>query len=181
MRAVLSVAVAALVACAIVPYYTNQFLTSEASTAALPAHPASLVKPGSLVKPARPDVSSSRSVVIAPGSGGHFRVAGRVDGRRVNFMVDTGASVIALTQRDAASLGIHPAERDYVAMVKTANGAMRVAPVELAMVEINDLEVHNVAAVILPPGVLNENLLGLSSLSRLRRFEYTDGKLVLEQ
>jgi aspartyl protease family protein len=176
MRAVLSVAVAALAASAIVPYYANQFLTSEASTAAVAAHPASLVKPQ-----ARPDVSSSRSVVIAPGSGGHFRVAGRIDGRRVNFMVDTGASVIALTQRDAASLGIHPAERDYVAMVKTANGAMRVAPVELGMVEIDDLEVHNVAAVVLPPGVLNENLLGLSFLSRLRRFEYTDGKLVLEQ
>jgi aspartyl protease family protein len=176
MRAVLSVAIAALAACAIVPYYANQFLTSEASTAALAARPAVLVNPQ-----ARPDISSSRSVVIAPGSGGHFRVAGRIDGRRVNFMVDTGASVIALTQRDAATLGIRPAEHDYVAMVKTANGAMRVAPVELGTVEIDDLEVHNVAAVVLPPGVLNENLLGLSFLSRLRRFEYTNGKLVLEQ
>jgi aspartyl protease family protein len=174
MRVVLSVAVASLVACAIVPYYTNQFLTSEASTSALAAHPAVSGKP-------QANVSASRSVIIAPGSGGHFRVAGRIDGRRVNFMVDTGASVIALTQRDAATLGIRPAERDYVAMVKTANGAMRVAPVELGMVEIDDLEVHNVAAVVLPPGVLNENLLGLSFLSRLRRFEYTDGKLVLEQ
>jgi aspartyl protease family protein len=175
MRAVLSVAVAALVACAIVPYYTNQILTSEASTAAA-AHRSVPAGP-----PVKPDVSASRSVIIAPGSGGHFRVSGRIDGRRVNFMVDTGASVIALTARDAATLGIHPAERDYVAMVRTANGAMRVAPVELGMVEIDDLEVHNVAAVVLPPGVLNENLLGLSFLSRLRRFEYTDGKLVLEQ
>jgi aspartyl protease family protein len=176
MRAVLSVAVAALAACAIVPYYANQFLTSEASTAALAAHRSVPARPQ-----VKPDVSASRSVIIAPGSGGHFRVAGRIDGRRVNFMVDTGASVIALTARDAATLGIHPVERDYVAMVKTANGAMRVAPVELGMVEIDDLEVHNVAAVVLPPGVLNENLLGLSFLSRLRRFEYTDGKLVLEQ
>jgi len=55
------------------------------------------------------------------------------------------------------------------------------APVELDMVEIDDLEVHNVAAVVLPPDVLNESLLGLSFLSRLRRFEYADGKLVLEQ
>jgi aspartyl protease family protein len=176
MRTVLSIAVAALVACAIVPYYTNQILTSEGSTAALAAHRS---------VPASPElksaVSSSRSVIIAPGSGGHFRVAGRIDGRRVNFMVDTGASVIALTARDAATLGIHPVERDYAAMVRTANGAMRVAPVELGMVEIDDLEVHNVAAVVLPPGVLSESLLGLSFLSRLRRFEYADGKLVLEQ
>jgi aspartyl protease family protein len=41
--------------------------------------------------------------------------------------------------------------------------------------------VHNVSAVVLPAGVAAENLLGLSFLSRLRRFEYADGKLVLEQ
>jgi aspartyl protease family protein len=56
-----------------------------------------------------------------------------------------------------------------------------VAPVALDTLEIEDLEVHNVAAVVLPPGVANENLLGLSFLRRLRRFEYADGKLVLEQ
>jgi aspartyl protease family protein len=179
MRTVLSIAVAALVACAIVPYYTNQILTSEASTAA-GAHRSVPARP-EVRSQLKPDISASRSVIIAPGNGGHFRVAGRIDGRRVNFMVDTGASVIALTARDAATLGIHPVERDYAAMVRTANGAMRVAPVELGMVEIDDLEVHNVAAVVLPPGVLNESLLGLSFLSRLRRFEYADGKLVLEQ
>ena len=75
-------------------------------------------------------------------------------------MVDTGTSVIALKPEDA---GIRPAERDYAAMV-TANGAIRVAPVELDTVEIEDLEVHNVAAVVLPPGVADENLLGLSFL-----------------
>ena len=66
-------------------------------------------------------------------------------------------------------------------MVKTANGTVRAAPVELNMVEIDDLMVHNVAAMVLPDGALSDNLLGLSFLSRLRRFEYADGKLVLEQ
>jgi aspartyl protease family protein len=120
-------------------------------------------------------------VVIPPSRNGHFRVSGRVDGRHVDFMVDTGASVIALKSEDAAMLGIHPVQRDYAGMVRTANGAIRVAPVELDTVEIEDLEVHNVAAVVLPPGATNENLLGLSFLRRLRRFEYADGKLVLEQ
>jgi aspartyl protease family protein len=119
--------------------------------------------------------------VIAPSRGGHFRVSGRVDGRRIDFMVDTGATVIALKPEDAAMLGIHPVERDYGAMVKTANGAIRVAPVQLESVEIEDLEVHNVAAIVMPAGVSPENLLGLSFLRRLRRFEYADGKLVLEQ
>ena len=96
-------------------------------------------------------------------------------------MVDTGASMIALTERDAATLGIHPAESEYVATVQTANGTVRAAPVELDMVEIDDIVVHDVAAMVLPDGALPDNLLGLSFLSRLRRFEYADGKLVLEQ
>ena len=89
--------------------------------------------------------------------------------------------MIALKPEDAAMLGIHPVPSDYVPMVKTANGAIRVAPVELDTVEIEDLEVHNVAAIVLPAGVAPENLLGLSFLRRLRRLEYADGKLVLEQ
>jgi aspartyl protease family protein len=96
-------------------------------------------------------------------------------------MVDTGASVIALTARDAAMLGIHPADSEYVAMVRTANGTVRAAPVELDMVEIDDIVLHNVSAIVLPEGALSDDLLGLSFLQRLHRFEYADGKLVLEQ
>jgi len=97
------------------------------------------------------------------------------------ILVDTGASVIALKSEDAAALGIRPVGRDYMGMVGTANGTVRVAPVELGTVEVDDLEVHNVAAVVMPSGALGENLLGLSFLRRLRRFEFADGKLVLEQ
>jgi aspartyl protease family protein len=78
-------------------------------------------------------------------------------------------------------LGIHPAERDYVAMVKTANGTVHAAPVTLDMVEIDDIVVRDVAAMVLPDNALSDNLLGLSFLQRLHRFEYSDGKLVLEQ
>jgi aspartyl protease family protein len=96
-------------------------------------------------------------------------------------MVDTGASVIALTASDAARLGIHPAQRDFTAEVRTANGSVRAAPARLDRVEIGDLTVRDVGAVVLPDGALSDNLLGLSFLSRLRRFEYSNGRLVLEQ
>ncbi len=173
MRAVIPVAIVSLVACVFVPRYAAQMMsTPRAANAVVTAHSNNAAQSNS---------AASRSVVIAPSRGGHFRVAGRVDGRRIDFMVDTGASVIALKAEDAAILGIRPIERDYAAMVRTANGAVRVAPVELDTVEIEDLEVHNVAAVVLPPGAVNESLLGLSFLRRLRRFEYADGKLVLEQ
>ena len=178
MRAVIAVAIVSLIACAFVPRYAAQMMPApNAATSAAIA--VAVAHPGHA--PAQSSIAAARSVVIAPSRGGHFRVTGRVDGRRIDFMVDTGASVIALKPEDAAILGIRPAERDYSAMVRTANGAIRVMPVELDTVEIEDLEVRNVAAVVLPAGVANENLLGLSFLRRLRRFEYADGKLVLEQ
>jgi aspartyl protease family protein len=58
---------------------------------------------------------------------------------------------------------------------------VRAAPTQLDTVEVGDLLVRDVAAVVLPDEALSDNLLGLSFLSRLRRFEYSDGKLVLEQ
>ena len=171
MRSVIIVAAFALAASVIVPRYAAQLGAGHPAPTMMAARPEATVSP----------TSDSRSVVISPGRNGHFQVEGRVDGRRMNFMVDTGASVIALTERDAAALGIHPAEHDYVAAVRTANGTVRAAPVELNMVEIDDLVVRNVAAMVLPDGALSDNLLGLSFLSRLHRFEYSDGKLVLEQ
>jgi aspartyl protease family protein len=171
MRVVIPIAIVSLVACALVPRYAAQMLSPPSAAVAVAPHP----------EPAAAQSNSLRSVVIAPSRGGHFRVTGRVDGRRIDFMVDTGATVIALKPEDAAMLGVRPIASDYVAAVKTANGVIRVAPVELDTVEIEDLEVHHVAAMVLPPGVSQENLLGLSFLRRLRRFEYADGKLVLEQ
>jgi aspartyl protease family protein len=174
MRFVITVAGLALAASIIVPKYATQLHGAASAPNTAPrlmaAQPA-----------AAPAVSDSRSVVIPPSGNGHFQVEGRIDGRRLSFMVDTGASVIALTERDAAMLGIHPTAQDYRALVKTANGTVRAAPVELNMVEIDDLVVRNVAAMVLPDGALSDNLLGLSFLQRLRRFEYADGKLVLEQ
>jgi aspartyl protease family protein len=138
MRAVIPVAIVSLVACALVPRYAAQMMpTPSAATAVAAAHPDTAA--------AQSSIAASRSVTIAPSRGGHFRVTGRVDGRRIDFMVDTGASVIALKPEDAAMLGIRR------------------------------------PAMVPPAGVAPENLLGLSFLRRLRRFEYADGKLVLEQ
>ncbi len=125
--------------------------------------------------------SYSSSVTVPPDARGHFVVEARVDGRHMGFMLDTGASVVALRARDAAGLGIHPVARDFTIEVKTANGSTRAAPVQLGMVEVGGLNVRNVAALVSPDEALSENLLGLSFLSRLRRFEYSNGKMVLEQ
>jgi aspartyl protease family protein len=122
-----------------------------------------------------------RSLNIPRDARGHFQTEGRIDGQRIVFMVDTGASVIALNESSAARFGLRPAPGDYKATVTTANGVIKAAPTRLAMVDIGGLVVRDVAAMVLPDEALSENLLGLSFLSRLKRFEYANGKMVLEQ
>lgn len=131
---------------------------------------------------ASPPSSSAgrRSVTISRDRRGHFAVEGRVDGRRLDFMVDTGASVIALTASDAKRLGIFPSFNDYKVRVNTANGTVKAAPVTLGSVDVGGLVVRDVRALVMPENALGENLLGLAYLTRLKRFEFAGGKLVLE-
>jgi len=122
----------------------------------------------------------NRSVVIPADSRGHFQADARIDGQHVAFVVDTGASVIALTETDAGRLGVHPRPSDYQATVTTANGKVKAAPVRLASVDVGGLVVRDVAAMVLPDEALSQNLLGMSYLSRLKRFELANGRMVLQ-
>src|SRR5215216_2470329 len=122
-----------------------------------------------------------RSISIPRDARGHFQTEGRIDGQRIDFMVDTGASVVALNEKSAARFGLRPSRSDYNATVTTANGTIKAARTRLAMVELGGLVVRDVEAMVLPDEALSENLLGLSFLSKLRRFEYANGKMVLEQ
>lgn len=170
MRSVITFAAIAIVAGMIVPHYAAQMGNArpvpEAAVNAAPAQPPS---------------SDPSSVEVEPDAMGHFHVEGEVDGRRLSFIIDTGASVIALTANDAEWLGIHPTPSDYTVVLSTANGTVRAAPARLGMVEVGNLVVRDVRAVVLPDGALSENLLGMSFLSQLHHYEYTDGKMVLEQ
>jgi aspartyl protease family protein len=167
MRNFVLFAVLALVVGALVPGFIDK-------TGGMPAAP----------KAANPEPaasSSGRNLMVRRDKRGHFQVEGRVDGRRMDFLVDTGATVIAIPAREAARIGIRPSRHDYTAKMKTANGTVPAAPTRLSMVEVGGIMVRDVQAVVMPDEALGENLLGMSFLSRLRRFEVADGKLVLEQ
>jgi aspartyl protease family protein len=122
-----------------------------------------------------------RTLSIPRDTRGHFTTEGRIDGQRIGFMVDTGASVIALNETSAARFGLRPSRSDYTAAVATANGTIKAARTRLPMVDIGGLVVRDVDAMVLPDEALSENLLGLSFLSKLKRFEYANGTMVLEQ
>ena len=122
-----------------------------------------------------------RSLAIPRDARGHFATDGRIDGQRIAFMIDTGASVVALNESSAARFGLRPTLGDYRATVTTANGSVKAAPTRLAMIDIGGVVVRDVDALVLPDEALSENLLGLSFLSKLKRFEYANGKMILEQ
>jgi aspartyl protease family protein len=167
MRQIILIAAVALILAGTVPRY---FGTTNTTMSAV-ANEGSAGQPSS---------ESRGGVTIQKGYNGHFQVEAVVDGRHIDFMVDTGATTVALRESDAARLGIHPTERDYSMRSATANGIVRVAPVSLDRVEVGDITVHNVAAVIIPDQALNQNLLGMSFLSRLR-WQQDNGRLVLDQ
>src|SRR5579885_3447651 len=151
MRSFIIIAAFALAAAVVVP---RQMMRVHYSAPVMAAHSAAPT----------PASSDGRSVTVAPDARGHFQVEGRVDNRFMEFMVDTGASAVALTARDAAAVGLHPAESEFTIMVRTANGVVR-----------------DVRAMVLPEHALSDNLLGLSFLSRLTSFRYSNGRMVLEQ
>ena len=118
---------------------------------------------------------------LSSGRDGHFRANARVNGRYLDFVVDTGASVVVLRESDAAQAGLHPMPRDYTAVVSTANGRTKAAPAKLERIEVGDITVFDVPALVMPDESLSTNLLGTSFLSRLHRYQYADGRLLLEQ
>jgi aspartyl protease family protein len=121
------------------------------------------------------------SITIPSDARGYFMTDSHLDGQSVGFMVDTGASVVVFNEKSAALFGLRPTVADYNAAVSTANGMVNGARVRLARLDIGGIVVHDIDAIVLPDAFLKENLLGLSFLSKLKRFEFSRGKLVLEQ
>ena len=129
----------------------------------------------------RQPATSGRSLMLESDRQGHFKVEARIDGRHIDFMVDTGASLVIMRESDAAQIGIRPRPSDYSATVSTANGKIKAAPATLDRIEVGGITVYDVLALVLPDEALWQNLLGVSFLSRLKRYEYANGRLVLEQ
>lgn len=105
-------------------------------------------------------------IVLNMGSGGHFSSAGSINGRPVQFMVDTGASVVALSQSEAERIGLRYRDAPR-GLVQTANGPVPVHSVRLGNLRIGDVQVYDVDAVVVP-AQMPMVLLGNSFLSRFQ-------------
>jgi aspartyl protease family protein len=170
MRQILFFAIAAMVLAGVMP----RVMSHVGQDQTIEAQPAKRAEPAQ-------QTQTGRTVTVRGDRRGQYQVEGSVDGRRMDFIVDTGASVVALRERDAARLGIHPIPRDYTATVSTANGTTKAAIVQLPSLDVGGIRIFGVRAMVLPDQALSENLLGMSFLSRVRRFEMANGRLVMEQ
>jgi aspartyl protease family protein len=105
-------------------------------------------------------------IVLSAGTGGHFFTPGSINGKAVEFVVDTGATYISMGAAEAARLGIDYSKGQR-GMSNTANGQVVVYRVALASVRVGDVQVYNVEAVVaqLP---MPQVLLGNSFLTRFQ-------------
>jgi len=118
---------------------------------------------------------------IAADSRGHFIFTGRVNGRSLSMLADTGATLVALRASDARAAGLIVLPGDYTAKVSTAGGVAGAARVHLQEIEVGDIRVTDVDALVLSDDQLATNLLGMSFLGRLKAFAIENGRLVLSQ
>ena len=122
---------------------------------------------------------AAETASIATAADGHFWAEGQVNGARVRFLVDTGASSIALNPLDAPRLGLEPATLVYDTPLHTANGDSLAARIKLSSVSVAGARMADVDAVVVGRG-LATSLLGMSYLGRLSRFAATPNTLILQ-
>jgi len=126
---------------------------------------------------ANPNPAMSNTLTYHADQRGHVVLEGAVNGATVRFLVDTGATFVALTVADAAAAGIGRGSLNFNATMNTANGKAHAALVKLREVRIGQLSINDVN------GVVQENLpyslLGMSFLKRVDSWEMRDGILTL--
>jgi aspartyl protease family protein len=109
---------------------------------------------------------------------GHYYVTVSVNGEPIDFVIDTGATDVVLSQADATKAGLDPANLAYLGTALTANGQVRTAAVRLETVALSGIEDRNVRAVV-NQGQMDGSLLGMGYLGLYDRIEISGGTLIL--
>ncbi len=131
---------------------------------------------------------ASRQAVIGPAGqlviprawDGHYYVTARVSGVPVRFVVDTGATNVVLSQRDARRVGIDPRQLVYMGRAQTANGMVRTARVTLHDVMLGRFTVPRVTANV-NEGRMGTSLMGMSFLQDFGKIEITRNRMTLSR
>jgi aspartyl protease family protein len=123
---------------------------------------------------------ASNEITVPRSRDGHYYLTLDLNGAPTDFIVDTGATDMVLTQADAAAAGLDPAQLTYFGRAMTANGEVRTAPVRLDSVVIGPHEDRDVAAVV-NDGQMAQSLLGMGYLQRWGKIEISGGEMKLSR
>jgi aspartyl protease family protein len=118
-------------------------------------------------------------VQISRGQGGEFTLRAKVNGVTTPMVVDTGATLVVLTQETARAAGLPLEFLNYNVDLETAGGHTKAARLTLDRLAIGNLVERSVPALIVPHGQMKTNLLGMSFLDRLESWEVRPDRLVL--
>lgn len=126
-----------------------------------------------------PVETAPRELVVTAADGGGFYVMGRVNGKVVRFLVDTGASETVLSPADAERIGLNLAAMTFDREAETANGIGHGAAVMVDSVAVGSIEVSDMP-VLVNRAPMGQSLLGMTFLHRLESFQVKDGRLYLK-
>ncbi|MEM9053958.1 MAG: TIGR02281 family clan AA aspartic protease [Pseudomonadota bacterium] len=161
-----------------ISFYINPKLEQQATQTETTPSLATLA----LEKPADQPVSQARrTATISQRPDGHYWARALVNNKAsVQFMVDTGASVVALTAEDARKMGFQPDKLDYIWEIRTAGGKTMGASVVIDSIKINQVHIRNVDAMVLRTD-LEQSLLGMSFLRELYSYEFRGNRMIIRQ
>lgn len=124
--------------------------------------------------------SQDGAIIIPKEIDGHFHLTVTINDRPIEFLVDTGASDIVLTRKDAARVGFDPNRLDYWGMANTANGTVRLATIRLETVRLGEFIDKNIRASV-NKAPMEKSLLGMRYLSKFRAIEISNDQMILKR
>lgn len=183
-KAVFSFAVVAAGVALVAPQVAPRVIPAPPARQTAPAPPAAPSPPArpSPAAPQAPAPAGAGGVVeLRASANGHYYADVVIDGVRISAMVDTGATGVLLSAKDAERLGLFPKETDYTARTNTANGVAAVAPKLFREIRLGSIVVRDVRGAISRPGGVWRSLLGMSFLGKLSEVRAASGRLTLRQ
>ena len=124
--------------------------------------------------------SQDGAIIIPKKIDGHFHLTLTINDRPIDFLVDTGASDIVLTRKDAARVGFDPNRLDYWGMANTANGTVRLATIRLETVRLGEFIDKNIRASV-NKAPMEKSLLGMRYLSKFSAIEISNDQMILKR
>jgi len=130
------------------------------------------------LRPSQGTFTATGQVEVPRANDGHYYLTLKINGKPVEFLIDTGASDMVLTHADAKRAGVALKDLAYIGRAMTANGEVRTAPIKLDSVTLGPVRDTNVTAWV-NQGEMDQSLLGMAYLQRWDRIEITGGALIL--